>query len=55
MLVPLSEPQVPRAAGSDDVMSKPGALTSGFISSEIGVGPPLEKPATVASRRSRDR
>ena len=29
-------------------MSTPGALTSGFSSSEIGVGPPLENDATAS-------
>src|SRR5437763_437453 len=45
MLVPLSRPNVPSLAGSDESTDTPGALTSGFICSETGVGPPEEKPA----------
>ena len=48
MLVPLNDVQVPSRGGTEDVMSTPGALTSGFSSSEIGVGPPLEKSATTS-------
>ena len=47
MLVPLNDAHVPSRGGTDEVMSTPGALTSGFISSEIGVGPPLENDATA--------
>ena len=45
MLVPLSSPKVPSLAGIDDRIDTPGALRSGFISSDIGVGPADEKPA----------
>src|SRR5215470_14285307 len=48
MLVPLNDAHVPSCAGTDDVMSTPGAETSGFISSEIGVGPLLENPAIAS-------
>jgi hypothetical protein len=48
MLVPSSRPQVPWLAGSDERMPTPGADTSGFSSSEMGVGPPDEKPAMVS-------
>jgi hypothetical protein len=48
MLVPLSVPQVPCDAGSDDITPTPGADTSGFIASDTGVGPADEKSATVS-------
>src|SRR4029079_7987397 len=48
MLVPLNDVHVPSLGGTDEVMSTPGALTSGFSSSEIGVGPPLENDATAS-------
>ena len=48
MLVPLNDAHEPSCAGTDDVMSTPGAETSGFIWSEIGVGPLLEKPAIAS-------
>ena len=48
MLVPPSSPHGPPwPGGSDDVIATPGALTSGFSSSEMGVGPPEEKSAIV--------
>ena len=47
MLVPLSRPNVPSLFGSDDSTDTPGAVTSGFICSDTGVGPPEEKPAIV--------
>jgi hypothetical protein len=51
MLVPLNAPKLPWLAGSDEMIDTPGALTSGFICSDIGVGPPEEKPA-IALRES---
>ena len=48
MLVPLNEAHVPSAGGTEEVMSTPGADTSGFIPSEIGVGPLLEKEAIAS-------
>jgi hypothetical protein len=45
MLVPLNSPNVPSLAGIDERIPTPGALTSGFICSDIGVGPADEKPA----------
>src|SRR5581483_6268984 len=48
MLVPLNDAQVPSCGGTEEVMSTPGAATSGFIPSEIGVGPPLENDAIVS-------
>src|SRR5262245_26654371 len=48
MLVPLKDAQVPLLGGTDEVMSTPGAATSGFIASEIGVGPLLENPAIAS-------
>jgi len=47
MLVPLNDVHVPSRGGTEDVMSTPGAATSGFIWSEIGVGPALENEATT--------
>ncbi len=46
MLVPLAYDQKPSRAGTDERMETPGALTSGFIRSEMGVGPREEKPAS---------
>ena len=43
MLVPLSVVQVPSRRGTDERIATPGAVTSGFSWSEIGVGPPDEK------------
>jgi hypothetical protein len=48
MLVPLNEAQVPSEGGTEEVISTPGAATSGFIPSEIGVGPLLEKEAIAS-------
>ena len=49
MLVPDMAPNGPDwLTGSDEVIATPGALTSGFSSSEIGVGPPEEKLAIVS-------
>jgi hypothetical protein len=45
MLVPLNCAQDPSRGGTDDRIDTPGALTSGFIASETGVGPPEEKGA----------
>src|SRR5262249_8916488 len=46
MLVPLRSPHGPPSFdGSDEITSTPGAATSGFISSESGVGPADEKSA----------
>jgi hypothetical protein len=45
MLVPLSRPNVPWLAGSDERMFTPGAEMSGFIWRETGVGPADEKSA----------
>src|SRR4051812_23602872 len=44
MLVPLRTPNDP---GRDERIWTPGAATSGFIASEIGVGPADEKSATT--------
>ena len=51
MLVPLQlcGDHVPSLGGSDERMSTPGAVTSGFIWSEIGVGPADEKPAITSA------
>jgi hypothetical protein len=46
MLVPLKLDHKPARRGTDDNTSTPGAVTSGFIRSESGVGPPEEKEAT---------
>ena len=48
MLVPLSRPQVPWLAGSDERTLTPGPDTSGFICSDTGVGPPDEKSAITS-------
>src|SRR5436190_7574750 len=48
MLVPLKEAHVPLLGGTDEVMSTPGAATSGFICSETGAGPPLENDAIAS-------
>ena len=45
MLVPLSSPKVPCFAGTDERIDTPGALTSGFSCSDMGVGPADEKLA----------
>ena len=45
MLVPLKLAQSPSRRGTDDRTSSPGAVTSGFIRSESGVGPPEENDA----------
>ncbi len=42
-------PTVPSRRGTDESTSTPGAVTSGFIRSESGVGPPEEKDAIVRS------
>ena len=59
MLVPLNAGPRPSRAGTDERTSTPGAATSGFSCSEIGVGPPEEKlddPAVDFARgRDRDR
>src|SRR5918992_1142019 len=49
MLVPEKAAQVPRRTGTDDRIWTPGAVTSGFSWSEIGVGPADEKSARRAS------
>ena len=43
MLVPLKHAQRPSRRGTDESTSSPGAVTSGFMRSDIGVGPPEEK------------
>ena len=43
MLVPLHEAHRPSRAGTEERTRSPGAVTSGFICSEIGVGPAEEK------------
>ena len=43
--MPSNSAQVPSWAGTDERMLAPGAVTSGFISSETGVGPPDENDA----------
>jgi hypothetical protein len=43
MLVPLNRAQRPTRRGTDESTSSPGAVTSGFIRSDNGVGPPDEK------------
>ena len=48
MLVPLSWPHVWLEVGSDETTLTPGAVTSGFICSETGVGPADEKPAIAS-------
>src|SRR2546423_5998686 len=48
MLVPLNAVHVPPRGGTDEVMSTPGALTSGFSWKETGVGPLLENDATAS-------
>src|SRR5690349_3351940 len=45
MLVPLHSAHSPSREGTDDRTLTPGAVTSGFICSEMGVGPPEEKLA----------
>src|SRR5262245_25596772 len=45
MLVPLHCAQEPSRAGTEERTATPGAVTSGFICSERGVGPPEEKLA----------
>jgi hypothetical protein len=46
MLVPENEAQPP--AGVAEVIPTPGAMTSGFSRSEMGVGPTDEKSACTA-------
>ena len=41
----------PTASGTDESTSTPGAVSSGFVRSESGVGPAAEKDAIVAARR----
>src|SRR5690242_13933450 len=48
MLVPLNPAHVPCDRGTAERIPTPGALTSGFISSEYGDGPPDEKEAIVS-------
>ena len=48
MLVPLNVSHVPTWFGTDERTFTPGALTSGLSWSEIGVGPPDEKPAITS-------
>ena len=50
MLVPLKPAQVPSRAGTDERISTPGALTSGFSCSETGVGPAEENSAREGRR-----
>ncbi len=45
MLVPLNSAQRPSLGGTEDRIATPGALTSGFIPSETGVGPADENGA----------
>ena len=45
MLVPLHADHEPSRAGTEERTLTPGAVTSGFICSEMGVGPPDEKLA----------
>src|SRR5215208_6286998 len=47
MLVPLKLCQRPLRRGTEERMFAPGAVTSGFIWREMGVGPPEEKDAIV--------
>jgi hypothetical protein len=49
MLVPEKPAQLPSRAGTEDRIWTPGAVTSGFIWSVIGVGPLEEKPASRPS------
>src|SRR3954468_2124735 len=49
MLVPLQSWFDHWLWGSDERRSTPGAVTSGFICSEIGVGPLDEKPAITSA------
>src|SRR3954449_9103583 len=49
MLVPLQSWFDHWLWGSDERMSTPGAVTSGFICSEVGVGPLEEKPAMTSA------
>ena len=48
MLVPLRCAQRPSRRGTDERTATPGAVTSGFMRSEYGVGPPDENVATAA-------
>ena len=43
MLVPLKLAHRPARRGTDESTSSPGAVTSGFMRSDNGVGPPDEK------------
>src|SRR5919109_2055562 len=49
MLVPDRPCHVPSRAGTEERIPTPGAVTSGFNCSEIGVGPADEKPESRAS------
>jgi hypothetical protein len=48
MLVPLKPAHSPCERGTADRTATPGALTSGFICREYGVGPPDENDATMS-------
>src|SRR5215207_11316789 len=48
MLVPLKCAQSPTRRGTDERTPTPGAVTSGFMRSAYGVGPPDENGATTA-------
>src|SRR5512135_1678419 len=48
MLVPLNCDHSPSRGGTEDRIETPGALTSGFIPSVIGVGPPEENGAMAS-------
>src|SRR3954465_16059935 len=48
MLVPLQSGSDQSLPGREERMFTPGAVTSGFISSEIGVGP-LEEKSAISS------
>src|SRR2546430_5375297 len=49
MLVPLQSCADHWFPGSDERMSTPGAVTSGFICSDVGVGPLDENPAIMSA------
>ena len=48
MLVPLNDDHSPTRGGTDDRIETPGALTSGFMASETGVGPAEENGAMMS-------
>jgi hypothetical protein len=48
MLVPLNEDHSPMRGGTDERIATPGALTSGFIASDTGVGPADENGAMMS-------